>query len=90
MLKKWYTSYKDHIKLSDYEIHNGMSLELYYVCFLFRLPSNCSNDSRAEEDIRSYWILDDCFTELCSIFDRRDESIEERMILDIDDIYPVR
>jgi hypothetical protein len=32
VLKKWYTSYKDHIKLSDYEIHNGMSLELYYVC----------------------------------------------------------
>jgi ubiquitin-like protein 5 len=31
VLKKWYTSYKDHIKLSDYEIHNGMSLELYYV-----------------------------------------------------------
>lgn len=34
VLKKWYTSYKDHIKLSDYEIHNGMSLELYYVCCL--------------------------------------------------------
>jgi hypothetical protein len=31
VLKKWYTWYKDHIKLSDYEIHNGMSLELYYV-----------------------------------------------------------
>ena len=34
VLKKWYTSYKDHIKLSDYEIHNGMSLELYYVWLL--------------------------------------------------------
>jgi ubiquitin-like protein 5 len=31
VLKKWYTAYKDHIRLSDYEIHNGMSLELYYV-----------------------------------------------------------
>ncbi|OLL26947.1 Ubiquitin-like protein 5 [Neolecta irregularis DAH-3] len=30
VLKKWYTSYKDHIKLSDYEIHNGMSLELVH------------------------------------------------------------
>ena len=24
-----YTIYKDHITLSDYEIHDGMSLELY-------------------------------------------------------------
>ncbi|KAE9400662.1 ubiquitin-like protein, partial [Gymnopus androsaceus JB14] len=24
-LKKWYTIYKDHITLSDYEIHDGMS-----------------------------------------------------------------
>ncbi|KAF8560042.1 ubiquitin-like protein [Imleria badia] len=28
-LKKWYTIYKDHITLRDYEIHDGMSLELY-------------------------------------------------------------
>ncbi|KAG1754873.1 ubiquitin-related domain-containing protein [Suillus paluster] len=28
-LKKWYTIYKDHIMLSDYEIHDGMSLEMY-------------------------------------------------------------
>ncbi|KAI6153902.1 ubiquitin-related domain-containing protein [Pisolithus tinctorius] len=28
-LKKWYTFYKDHITLRDYEIHDGMSLELY-------------------------------------------------------------
>ncbi|KAF8339370.1 ubiquitin-like protein, partial [Amanita rubescens] len=36
-LKKWhcrlnrdrYTIYKDHITLSDYEIHDGMSLEMY-------------------------------------------------------------
>ncbi|KAF9647745.1 ubiquitin-like protein [Thelephora ganbajun] len=28
-LKKWYTTYKDHITLSDYEIHDGMSLEMY-------------------------------------------------------------
>src|SRR5271170_6506558 len=39
VLKKWYTSYKDHIKLSDYEIHNGMSLELYYVCLLHSVKS---------------------------------------------------
>jgi len=28
-LKKWYTIYKDHITLDDYEIHDGMSLEMY-------------------------------------------------------------
>ena len=30
VLKKWYTIYKDHISLIDYEIHDGMNLELYY------------------------------------------------------------
>ncbi|BFZ60308.1 ubiquitin-like modifier hub1 [Saitoella coloradoensis] len=30
VLKKWYTVFKDHITLADYEIHNGQSLELYY------------------------------------------------------------
>ena len=30
VLKKWYTIYKDHITLQDYEIHDGMNLELYY------------------------------------------------------------
>ena len=29
VLKKWYTIYKDHITLADYEIHDGMSLEMY-------------------------------------------------------------
>ncbi|KAG8903029.1 ubiquitin-like modifier hub1 [Tulasnella sp. 417] len=28
-LKKWHTVYKDHITLADYEIHDGMSLEMY-------------------------------------------------------------
>ena len=28
--QKWYTIYKDHITLADYEIHDGMGLELYY------------------------------------------------------------
>ncbi|TCD61943.1 ubiquitin-like modifier hub1 [Steccherinum ochraceum] len=28
-LKNWYTIYKDHITLADYEIHDGMSLEMY-------------------------------------------------------------
>jgi len=28
-LKKWYNTYKDHITLADYEIHDGMSLEMY-------------------------------------------------------------
>jgi len=28
-LRKWYTSFKDHITLADYEIHDGMSLEMY-------------------------------------------------------------
>jgi len=30
VLKKWYTIFKDHIQLVDYEIHDGMNLELYY------------------------------------------------------------
>jgi len=29
VLKKWYTTYKDHITLGDYEINDGMSLEMY-------------------------------------------------------------
>ncbi|KAG8989658.1 ubiquitin-like modifier hub1 [Tulasnella sp. JGI-2019a] len=28
ILKKWYTIYKDHITLGDYEINDGMSLEM--------------------------------------------------------------
>ncbi|KAJ6258773.1 hypothetical protein Dda_6826 [Drechslerella dactyloides] len=28
VLKKWYTTFKDHITLADYEIGNGSSLEL--------------------------------------------------------------
>lgn len=28
VLKKGYTTFKDHITLADYEIHNGMNLEL--------------------------------------------------------------
>ncbi|KAL3073183.1 hypothetical protein niasHS_002783 [Heterodera schachtii] len=30
ILKKWYTTYKDHITLQDYEIHDGFNFELYY------------------------------------------------------------
>ncbi|XP_026638068.1 ubiquitin-like protein 5 [Microtus ochrogaster] len=30
ILKKWYTIFKDHVSLGDYEIHEGMNLELYY------------------------------------------------------------
>lgn len=30
VLKKWYTIYKDHITIGDYEIRDGMNLELYY------------------------------------------------------------
>ena len=29
-IQKWYTVYKDHITLEDYEIHDGMNLEMYY------------------------------------------------------------
>jgi len=28
-LMKWDTIYKDHISLVDYEIHDGMSLDMY-------------------------------------------------------------
>lgn len=30
ILKKGYTVYKNHITLEDYEINDGMNLELYY------------------------------------------------------------
>ncbi|XP_043836562.1 ubiquitin-like protein 5 [Dromiciops gliroides] len=30
ILKKCYTIFKDHMILWDYEIHDGMNLELYY------------------------------------------------------------
>jgi ubiquitin-like protein 5 len=29
-IQKWYTIYKDHLTLADYEIQDGMGLELYY------------------------------------------------------------
>jgi len=29
-IKKWYNIYKDHLTLADYEIKDGMGLELYY------------------------------------------------------------
>ena len=29
-IQKWYNIYKDHITLKDYEVHDGMGLELYY------------------------------------------------------------
>eukprot|EP00439_Symbiodinium_sp_Y106_P077867 s98_g16.t1 len=29
-IQKWYNTYKDHITLEDYEIKDGMGLELYY------------------------------------------------------------
>eukprot|EP00375_Theileria_parva_P000077 XP_762746.1 ubiquitin [Theileria parva strain Muguga] len=29
-IQKWYTVYKDHITLEDYEIKDGMGLELFY------------------------------------------------------------
>ncbi|CAO3645992.1 unnamed protein product [Cunninghamella blakesleeana] len=30
VLKKWYKEFKDHITLDDYELHDGMNVELYY------------------------------------------------------------
>nr|XP_020730310.1 ubiquitin-like protein 5 [Odocoileus virginianus texanus] len=43
VLKKWYTIFKDHISLGDYEIHYGMNLELYYQ--KNRIPSSCPSPS---------------------------------------------
>lgn len=31
VLKKGYITFKDHIQLQDYEIHDGTNLELYYL-----------------------------------------------------------
>eukprot|EP00979_Chaetoceros_neogracilis_P007063 scaffold1472_cov245-Chaetoceros_neogracile.AAC.6 len=36
-IKKWYTIYKDHITLEDYEIHDGMGLELNTYLFILSL-----------------------------------------------------
>ncbi|KAA8909685.1 ubiquitin-related domain-containing protein [Sphaerosporella brunnea] len=30
VLRKWYSEFKDHITLADYEIRNGSLLEMYY------------------------------------------------------------
>ncbi|XP_006887444.1 PREDICTED: ubiquitin-like protein 5-like [Elephantulus edwardii] len=30
VLKKWFTIFKDHVCLDNYEIQDGMNLELYY------------------------------------------------------------
>lgn len=30
ILKRWYTIFKDHITLQDYEIGDGTNLDLYY------------------------------------------------------------
>ncbi|XP_071496172.1 ubiquitin-like protein 5 [Diadema antillarum] len=30
VIKKWYTIYKNHITIRDYEISDGDNLELYY------------------------------------------------------------
>lgn len=30
-IQKWHTVYKDHITLGDYEISDGMGLELFYM-----------------------------------------------------------
>ncbi len=37
-IQKWYTVYKDHITLEDYEIHDGMGLELYCECCAPTIP----------------------------------------------------
>ncbi|XP_060060506.1 ubiquitin-like protein 5 [Erinaceus europaeus] len=29
ILKQWYRTFKDHVSLGDYEIHNGMNPELF-------------------------------------------------------------
>lgn len=29
--QKWYTVYKDHIRLDDYELKDGSNIELYYM-----------------------------------------------------------
>ena len=39
-IQKWYTVYKDHITLDDYEIHDGMGLELY-CARRTQLPKSC-------------------------------------------------
>jgi len=30
-LQKWYQIFKDHVTLDDYEIHDGMGIELYCI-----------------------------------------------------------
>ena len=42
-IQKWYTVYKDHITLEDYEIHDGMGLELYVIIDVFLFVSSFFN-----------------------------------------------
>jgi len=44
VLKKWYTIFKDHIMLQDYEIHDGMNLELYYQWLGFLNEKECETE----------------------------------------------
>mgnify|MGYP004484044401 FL=1 len=46
-IQKWYITYKDHITLADYEINDGMGLELYYNLRV------CSNKKTKTWDIPS-------------------------------------
>jgi ubiquitin-like protein 5 len=43
-IQKWYTVYKDHITLQDYEIHDGMGLELYVSIYIYILYICCLLD----------------------------------------------
>jgi ubiquitin-like protein 5 len=44
-IQKWYTVFKDHITLDDYEIHDGMGLELYCARAAPRHAAACHHPS---------------------------------------------
>lgn len=61
VLKKWYTIFKDHITLADYEIHDGMNLELYYQWTqhgkILKLPNQRRKFSSLINPLRTEWIF---------------------------------
>ncbi|KAG2395874.1 Ubiquitin-like protein [Vigna angularis] len=44
-IQKWYTIYKDHITLKDYEIHDGMGVFIRMIlCIVNGISSKCNSD----------------------------------------------
>ena len=70
-IQKWYTVYKDHITLEDYEIHDGMGLELYcarMLRFVFFVCCTRLSFSCFLFVLSSFLFFAHLFSSLCSTF----------------------